>query len=72
VKVISAQELFGLGIANLVGSVFSAYPATGSFSRSAVSNEVSSFVARFYLPVGTFNSFCSKSKRISKAGAVVD
>ncbi|GAQ79180.1 sulfate transporter [Klebsormidium nitens] len=34
------QELFGLGVANLVGSVFSAYPATGSFSRSAVSNEM--------------------------------
>lgn len=36
------QELFGLGIANLVGSLFSAYPCTGSFSRSAVSNDVSS------------------------------
>ncbi|KAJ9160034.1 hypothetical protein P3X46_025475 [Hevea brasiliensis] len=35
----SNQELFGLGIANIMGSFFSAYPATGSFSRSAVSNE---------------------------------
>ncbi|XP_012072943.1 sulfate transporter 4.1, chloroplastic isoform X2 [Jatropha curcas] len=35
----SNQELFGLGVANIVGSFFSAYPATGSFSRSAVSNE---------------------------------
>ncbi|KAJ9553472.1 hypothetical protein OSB04_017517 [Centaurea solstitialis] len=35
----SNQELFGLGVANIFGSFFSAYPATGSFSRSAVNNE---------------------------------
>ncbi|BBM99289.1 sulfate permease, SulP family [Marchantia polymorpha subsp. ruderalis] len=35
----SNQELFGLGIANLFGTAFSAYPVTGSFSRSAVSND---------------------------------
>eukprot|EP00271_Cylindrocystis_brebissonii_P011561 TRINITY_DN29421_c0_g1_i1.p1 TRINITY_DN29421_c0_g1~~TRINITY_DN29421_c0_g1_i1.p1 ORF type:complete len:749 (+),score=108.01 TRINITY_DN29421_c0_g1_i1:318-2564(+) len=33
------QELLGLGIANLLGSMFSAYPSAGSVSRSAVSNE---------------------------------
>ncbi|XP_021308784.1 sulfate transporter 4.1, chloroplastic isoform X8 [Sorghum bicolor] len=31
--------LFGLGIANICGSFFSSYPATGSFSRSAVNHE---------------------------------
>lgn len=35
----SNQELFGLGVANICGSFFSAYPTTGSFSRSAVNNE---------------------------------
>eukprot|EP00252_Welwitschia_mirabilis_P000436 TRINITY_DN10433_c0_g1_i4.p1 TRINITY_DN10433_c0_g1~~TRINITY_DN10433_c0_g1_i4.p1 ORF type:complete len:685 (-),score=92.67 TRINITY_DN10433_c0_g1_i4:92-2146(-) len=35
----SNQELFGLGVANICGSFFSAYPATGSFSRSAVNHE---------------------------------
>nr|XP_029120254.1 probable sulfate transporter 4.2 isoform X1 [Elaeis guineensis]XP_029120255.1 probable sulfate transporter 4.2 isoform X1 [Elaeis guineensis]XP_029120256.1 probable sulfate transporter 4.2 isoform X1 [Elaeis guineensis] len=35
----SNQELFGLGMANICGSFFSAYPATGSFSRSAVNHE---------------------------------
>ncbi|EOA20099.1 hypothetical protein CARUB_v10000377mg [Capsella rubella] len=35
----SNSELFGLGVANILGSLFSAYPATGSFSRSAVNNE---------------------------------
>ncbi|XP_022139098.1 sulfate transporter 4.1, chloroplastic-like isoform X2 [Momordica charantia] len=35
----SNQELFGLGVSNVVGSFFSAYPTTGSFSRSAVSHE---------------------------------
>ncbi|KJR98459.1 MAG: DNA repair protein [Desulfobulbaceae bacterium BRH_c16a] len=30
------QELIGQGLANLVGSMSSAYPASGSFSRSAV------------------------------------
>lgn len=33
------QELIGIGLANLVGSLFSAYPATGSLSRSAVNYE---------------------------------
>ncbi|KAG9145330.1 hypothetical protein Leryth_008266 [Lithospermum erythrorhizon] len=35
----SNQELFGLGVANIAGSFFSAYPSTGSFSRSAVNHE---------------------------------
>ncbi|WP_436516400.1 SulP family inorganic anion transporter [Ekhidna sp. To15] len=35
-KVISNQELIGLGAANLIGSFFQAYPVTGGFSRSAV------------------------------------
>ncbi|CAN1338704.1 Sulfate transporter 4.1, chloroplastic [Linum perenne] len=35
----SSQELVGLGLANIFGSFFSSYPSTGSFSRSAVSNE---------------------------------
>ncbi|KAL3701553.1 hypothetical protein R1sor_019575 [Riccia sorocarpa] len=35
----SNQELFGLGVANLFACSFSSYPVTGSFSRSAVSNE---------------------------------
>ena len=30
------QELIGLGMANLVGSFFSAFPVTGGFSRTAV------------------------------------
>ncbi|BAT83082.1 hypothetical protein LR48_Vigan03g012300 [Vigna angularis] len=35
----SNQELFGLGVSNVLGSFFSAYPTTGSFSRSAVNYE---------------------------------
>ncbi|XP_010486972.1 PREDICTED: probable sulfate transporter 4.2 isoform X2 [Camelina sativa] len=35
----SNSELFGLGVANIFGSLFSAYPTTGSFSRSAVNSE---------------------------------
>ncbi|KAM7477334.1 hypothetical protein LguiA_025547 [Lonicera macranthoides] len=31
--------MFGLGVANICGSFFSAYPTTGSFSRSAVNHE---------------------------------
>lgn len=34
----AGQEMFALGIANLVGAAFSCYPVTGSFSRSAVNN----------------------------------
>lgn len=33
------QELFGVGVANMIGSCFSSYAVTGSFSRSAVNNE---------------------------------
>ncbi|XP_061974072.1 sulfate transporter 4.1, chloroplastic-like isoform X2 [Populus nigra] len=35
----SISLLFGLGLANILGSFFSAYPSTGSFSRSAVNND---------------------------------
>lgn len=35
-KVDANQELKGLGLANIVGSFFSAYPVTGGFSRTAV------------------------------------
>lgn len=38
-KINPNQELIGLGLANLIGSFFSAYPVTGSFSRSAVNYE---------------------------------
>eukprot|EP00933_Yihiella_yeosuensis_P006064 TRINITY_DN11070_c1_g3_i1.p1 TRINITY_DN11070_c1_g3~~TRINITY_DN11070_c1_g3_i1.p1 ORF type:complete len:878 (+),score=151.23 TRINITY_DN11070_c1_g3_i1:168-2801(+) len=34
----AGQELLALGMANLVGAMFSCYPVTGSFSRSAVNN----------------------------------
>lgn len=36
----SNRELLGLGAADLLGSMFSAYPATGSFSRSAIKQSV--------------------------------
>jgi SulP family sulfate permease len=35
----SDQELKGLGLANIVASLFSAYPVTGGFSRTAVNYE---------------------------------
>lgn len=35
-KVDANKELVGLGLANVAGSMFSAYPVTGGFSRSAV------------------------------------
>lgn len=34
------QEIMAMGIANLFGSMFSAYATTGSFSRSAVSADI--------------------------------
>lgn len=38
-KVEPSQELIAIGAANIVGSIFSSYPTTGGFSRSAVNNE---------------------------------
>ncbi len=35
-KLNANQEFIGLGMANIVGSVFSGYPVTGGFSRTAV------------------------------------
>ncbi|XP_015784957.1 sodium-independent sulfate anion transporter [Tetranychus urticae] len=37
-KLDATQELIALGIGNILGSFFSAFPATGSFSRSAVNH----------------------------------
>jgi sulfate transporter 4 len=39
-EVDAGRELTALGVANLLGSFTSAYPVTGSFSRSAVNNQV--------------------------------
>ena len=33
------QELIALGLSNIVGSLFKAYPSTSSFSRSAINQE---------------------------------
>lgn len=33
------QELYGLGLSNLIGAFFHAYPVSGSFSRTAVNDE---------------------------------
>ena len=33
------QELIALGLSNMVGSLFKAYPTTSSFSRSAINQE---------------------------------
>ncbi|KAL7412637.1 high affinity sulfate permease [Mrakia frigida] len=38
-KIDPNQELIAIGVTNLVGTVFSAYPATGSFSRSALKSK---------------------------------
>ena len=35
-KVVPDQEVIAIGVNNLIGTFFSAYPATGSFSRSAL------------------------------------
>ncbi|KAG8964962.1 hypothetical protein FRC03_001113 [Tulasnella sp. 419] len=38
-KIDPNQELIAMGVTNCVGSVFNAYPATGSFSRTAVKSK---------------------------------
>ncbi|KAI5124536.1 hypothetical protein M0805_003059 [Coniferiporia weirii] len=38
-KINPNQELIAIGVANTIGSVFNAYPATGSFSRSALKSK---------------------------------
>ncbi|KAI0078989.1 sulfate permease [Panus rudis PR-1116 ss-1] len=38
-KINPNQELIAIGVTNLVGTVFAAYPATGSFSRSALKSK---------------------------------
>lgn len=38
-KINPNQELIALGSANILGSIFSSYPTTGGFGRSAVNNE---------------------------------
>jgi sodium-independent sulfate anion transporter 11 len=38
-QVNASQEMAGIGVANVVGSFFGAFPATGSFSRTAINNK---------------------------------
>ncbi|HYW35000.1 MAG TPA: solute carrier family 26 protein [Balneolaceae bacterium] len=38
-KLDSNQELFSIGLANMVGSIFHGFPVAGSFSRTAVNDE---------------------------------
>jgi len=38
-KVAPNQELFSLGLSNVIGSFFQTYPATGGFSRTAVNDQ---------------------------------
>lgn len=38
-KIVPDQELIAIGVNNLIGTFFAAYPATGSFSRSALKNK---------------------------------
>lgn len=38
-KVVPNQELISLGLANIIGSFFQSYPATGGFSRTAVNDQ---------------------------------
>jgi SulP family sulfate permease len=38
-KVDSNQELFSIGLSNMIGSVFHAFPVAGSFSRTAVNDQ---------------------------------
>jgi SulP family sulfate permease len=38
-EVVPNQELVGLGLANIAGSFFSAFPVTGGFSRTAVNDQ---------------------------------
>ena len=38
-QVVPNQELLGLGLANVFGSLFSAFPVTGGFSRTAVNDQ---------------------------------
>ena len=37
-KLDATQEMIALGVCNIMGSFFGAFPATGSFSRSAVNH----------------------------------
>ncbi len=38
-EVVANQELIGLGLANIAGSFFKAFPVTGGFSRTAVNDQ---------------------------------
>ena len=38
-KVLPNQELFALGMGNIIGSFFQTYPATGGFARAAVNDQ---------------------------------
>lgn len=54
----SNDEYVALGLMNVIGSFFSIYPATGSFSRTAVNNEVGASTPMSCLTVGAMMGAC--------------
>lgn len=38
-KIIPDQEVIAIGVTNIIGTFFNAYPATGSFSRTALKSK---------------------------------
>tara|TARA_B100001559_G_scaffold207001_1_gene173432 strand:- start:452 stop:2248 length:1797 start_codon:yes stop_codon:yes gene_type:complete len=42
-KIDTNQELFAIGMSNIIGSLFQSYPVTGGLSRSAVNDESGAF-----------------------------
>jgi len=56
-KVLPNQELFAIGLGNIVGSFFQTYPATGGLSRTAVNNQVGANTPLAALISGTVVGF---------------
>ena len=65
-KVDPSQELIALGLANFIGAFCSAYPVTGSFSRTAV-NSISGVAT----PLGGSYAFCYNTCACWSIGDIV-
>ncbi|CAG8591976.1 28525_t:CDS:2, partial [Racocetra persica] len=61
-KIVASQELIAIGATNALGSFFGAYPATGSFSRSAINAKsgVRTPLAGLYSEIASSNGDGSK------------
>ncbi|KAK4705285.1 solute carrier family 26 (sodium-independent sulfate anion transporter), member 11, partial [Phenoliferia sp. Uapishka_3] len=70
-KIDPNQELIAIGVTNTIGTLFNAYPATGSFSRSAIKSKAGVRVRLIFLARARWPTYRLCASQTPLAGWVV-